>query len=70
MSRTVRMKTLQALAAITASVAVLASAPLQAADTPEAEQKLARLAQLCSSPCEALDDLAKAIERFKANGNR
>lgn len=37
---------------------------------PEAEQKLARLAQLCSSPCEPLDDLKKAVERYKANGNR
>ena len=37
---------------------------------PEAEQKLARLAQLCSSPCEPLDDLRKAIDRYKANGNR
>jgi tetratricopeptide (TPR) repeat protein len=37
---------------------------------PEAEQKLARLAQLCSSPCEELDDLKKAVDRYKANGNR
>lgn len=36
----------------------------------QAEQKLARLAQLCSSPCETLDDLKKAVERYKANGNR
>jgi Flp pilus assembly protein TadD len=35
---------------------------------PEAEQKLARLAQLCRSPCEPLDDLTKAIARYKANG--
>jgi len=37
---------------------------------PEAEQKLARLAQLCSSPCEPLDDLKQAVARYKANGNR
>jgi hypothetical protein len=37
---------------------------------PEAEQKLATLAQLCSSPCEPLDDLKKAVDRYKANGNR
>ena len=37
---------------------------------PEAEQKLQRLSKLCSSPCEPLDDLKKAIERYKANGNR
>ncbi len=37
---------------------------------PEAEQKLARLAQLCNSPCEPLDDLKKAIDRYRANGNR
>jgi len=37
---------------------------------PDAEQKLATLAQLCSSPCEALDDLKKAVDRYKANGNR
>jgi len=37
---------------------------------PEAEQKLVTLAQLCSSPCEALDDLKKAVDRYKANGNR
>jgi len=37
---------------------------------PDAEQKLATLAQLYSSPCEALDDLKKAVDRYKANGIR
>jgi len=37
---------------------------------PVAEQKLATLAQLCKSPCEALDDLKTAVDRYKANGNR
>ena len=37
---------------------------------PEAEQKLAELGKLCSSPCEPLDDLRQAIDRYKANGNR
>jgi len=36
----------------------------------DAELKLAALGKLCSSPCEPLDDLKKAIERYKANGNR
>jgi len=36
----------------------------------DAEQKLERLARLCSSPCEPLDDLRKAIVRFKSSGNR
>jgi Flp pilus assembly protein TadD len=35
-----------------------------------AEQRLAKLATLCRTPCEPLDDLTKAIARFKANGNR
>ena len=37
---------------------------------PAAEQKLAKLAQLCNSPCEALDDLKKAVDRYKTNCNR
>ncbi len=36
----------------------------------DAEQKLDRLAKLCSTPCEPLDDLRKAIDRFKSSGNR
>ena len=37
---------------------------------PVAEQRLAALQRECRSPCEELDDLKKAIDRFKANGNR
>jgi hypothetical protein len=37
---------------------------------PVAEQKLALLGQLCKSPCEALDDLKAAVDRYKANGYR
>lgn len=35
-----------------------------------AEERLAALGRVCSSPCEELDDLKKAIQKFKANGNR
>ncbi|MDP1533864.1 MAG: tetratricopeptide repeat protein [Rubrivivax sp.] len=35
-----------------------------------AEERLARLARICSTPCEELDDLRKAVERYKAAGNR
>ncbi|MBL8306800.1 MAG: tetratricopeptide repeat protein [Rubrivivax sp.] len=41
---------------------------LMKGDLPTAEARLAALAKLCSSPCEALDDLAKAIARYKATG--
>lgn len=37
-------------------------------DLPTAEKHLATLQQLCKSPCEALDDLQKAVTRFKATG--
>ena len=37
-------------------------------DLPTAEKHLATLQQLCKSPCEALDDLQKAVVRFKATG--
>lgn len=35
-------------------------------DLATAEAHLARLRQLCSSPCEPLDDLAQAITKYKA----
>jgi Flp pilus assembly protein TadD len=43
---------------------------LMKGDLPTAEARLATLSGLCRSPCEALDDLQKAIARYKANGNR
>jgi len=43
---------------------------LMKGDLPTAEARLATLSGLCSSPCEALDDLKQAIARYKANGNR
>jgi Flp pilus assembly protein TadD len=39
-------------------------------DLPTAEARLGALSQLCSSPCEPLDDLQAAIARYRANGNR
>lgn len=36
---------------------------------PQAEERLARLAKVCTTPCEELDDLSAAIERYKAAGN-
>jgi tetratricopeptide (TPR) repeat protein len=39
-------------------------------DLPKAEERQARLQRLCSTPCEELDDLSKAIERYKAAGNK
>ena len=41
---------------------------LMKGDLPRAEQRLASLQQLCSSPCVELDELNKAITRFKQNG--
>jgi tetratricopeptide (TPR) repeat protein len=37
---------------------------------PQAEDRQARLARICSTPCEELDDLKAAIERYKAAGNK
>ncbi len=39
-------------------------------DLPTAEQRLAALGRLCSSPCEALDELKEAIGKHKAAGRR
>jgi Flp pilus assembly protein TadD len=41
---------------------------LMKGDLPRAEQRLASLQQVCSTPCEELDDLKKAIARFKQHG--
>ena len=35
-----------------------------------AEQRLAELARVCGGPCEEQADLKRAIDRFKANGNK
>jgi Flp pilus assembly protein TadD len=43
---------------------------LMKGDLATAEQRLARLETLCKTPCEPLDDLKRAVARFKANGNR
>ena len=39
-------------------------------ELPVAEQKLDALARACVGPCEEVDDLRGAIERYKGNGNR
>jgi Flp pilus assembly protein TadD len=41
---------------------------LMKGDLATAETRLASLSKLCSSPCEALDDLKKSIARYKASG--
>lgn len=43
---------------------------LMKGDLATAEAHLATLSGLCRSPCEPLDDLQKAIARYKAQGNR
>lgn len=43
---------------------------LMKGDLPTAEIRLAALSRLCSSPCEALDDLKKAVARYKASGGK
>jgi tetratricopeptide (TPR) repeat protein len=37
-------------------------------DLPKAEERRSRLARLCAPPCEQLEALTKAIERYKAAG--
>lgn len=39
---------------------------LMRGDLPTAEMRLAALARLCQTPCEPLDDLKKAVARYKA----
>jgi Flp pilus assembly protein TadD len=41
---------------------------LMKGDLATAEQRLAALNKLCSTPCEPLDDLKKAVAKFKATG--
>jgi Flp pilus assembly protein TadD len=43
---------------------------LMRGDLPTAQQRLDRLKEVCASGCEELDDLAGAIKRFQAAGNR
>jgi Flp pilus assembly protein TadD len=43
---------------------------LMKGDLATAEGRLATLVGLCSLPCEEREDLDKAIQKFKANGNR
>jgi tetratricopeptide (TPR) repeat protein len=43
---------------------------LMKGDLPTAEQRLAALARVCAGPCEEQDDLKKAVDKYKANGNR
>jgi Flp pilus assembly protein TadD len=43
---------------------------LMKGDLATAESHLATLGRLCRTPCEALDDLQRAVARYKANGNR
>lgn len=43
---------------------------LMKGDLPTAEIRLAALSRLCSSPCEALDDLKKAVANYKAKGGK
>ena len=39
-------------------------------DLPRAEERQARLAKICTVPCEELEDLQAAIARYKAAGNK
>jgi Flp pilus assembly protein TadD len=41
---------------------------LMKGDLATAEVRLAALSKLCSTPCEPLDDLQKAVAKFKATG--
>ncbi len=43
---------------------------LMKGELPVAEARLAALEKACSKGCEELDDLKKAVARYKANGNR
>lgn len=43
---------------------------LMKGDLATAESRLATLQRLCRSPCEALDDLARSIARFKSRGGK
>jgi Flp pilus assembly protein TadD len=43
---------------------------LMTGDLARAEQRLAALDKACFLPCNELKDLKKAVERYKANGNK
>jgi Flp pilus assembly protein TadD len=43
---------------------------LMKGDLAGAEQRLAALGRVCGGPCEEQDDLKKAVDKYKANGNR
>ena len=43
---------------------------LMTGNLPKAEQRLAALDKACTFSCEEYTDLKKAVERYKANGNK
>lgn len=43
---------------------------LMKGELARAEQRLTDLARVCGGPCEELADLKRAIDRYKANGNK
>ena len=43
---------------------------LMTGNLPKAEQRLAALDKACTFTCEEYTDLKKAVERYKANGNK
>ena len=43
---------------------------LMTGNLPKAEQRLATLDKACTFSCEEYTDLKKAVERYKANGNK
>ena len=43
---------------------------LMKGDLPKAEQRAAQLARACAESCEEYADLKKAVERYKAAGNK
>ena len=43
---------------------------LMKGDLPTAEKRLAALSKLCTFGCDEYTDLKKAVERYKANGNK
>lgn len=43
---------------------------LMKGDLPKAEQRAAQLAKACASACEEYADLKKAVDRYKAAGNK
>ena len=43
---------------------------LMLGNLPKAEERRERLARLCAPPCEQLEKLSKAIDNYKAAGNK